>query len=71
MNIVIKIVVFILLIISSFIYNEFVVINICGFSKNTKLFLDYEAKNETIIRKDTEMSEEILIEVADIFQNDK
>ena len=34
---------YILLIIASFIFNEFLVINICGMAKNTKLFLDYEA----------------------------
>ena len=43
-NIAIKIIMFILLILTSFIYNEFLIINICGLSKNTKLFLDYEEK---------------------------
>ena len=43
-NITIKIIMFILLILTSFIYNEFLIINICGLSKNTKLFLDYEEK---------------------------
>ena len=28
------------------IYNEFLVVNICGLSKDTKLFLDYKAKKE-------------------------
>ena len=38
-----KIIMYILLILASFIFNEFLVINICGMAKNTKLFLDYEA----------------------------
>ena len=42
---------YILLIFSAFIYNEFIVINICGLSKNTKLFLEYEEKNELAIIK--------------------
>jgi len=31
------------------IYNEFLVINICGLGKNTKLFLDCEAEDELAI----------------------
>ena len=49
--IIFKIILFILLILISFIYNEFIVINICGLSKNTKLFLEYEEKNELAIIK--------------------
>lgn len=45
-NLILRIIMYILLILSSFIYNEFLVINICGLSKNTKLFLDEEAENE-------------------------
>ena len=41
-----KIIMYILLILASFIFNEFLVINICGMAKNTKLFLDYEAELE-------------------------
>ena len=41
-----KITMYILLILASFIFNEFLVINICGMAKNTKLFLDYEAELE-------------------------
>ena len=55
---IIKIIMFILLIISAFIYNEFLVINLCGLSKNTKLFLDYEAENEILFNKDIENNEE-------------
>ena len=50
-NLIAKIILFILLILASLIFNEFIVINICGLSKNTKLFLDYEAKNEIISSK--------------------
>jgi len=51
---IIKIIMFILLILSAFIYNEFLVLNICGLSKNTKLFLDYEAENEILLNRITE-----------------
>ena len=43
-DLIIRIISFILLILAALIYNEFLVINICGLSKNTQLFLDYEAK---------------------------
>ena len=45
-NLILRIIMFILLILSACIFNEFLIINICGLSKNTKLFLDYEAKKE-------------------------
>ena len=38
----IRITMYILLIIASFIFNEFIVINICGLANNTQLFLDYK-----------------------------
>ena len=55
-----KIIMYILIILASFIYNEFIVINICGLSKNTKLILEEEeavekAKNEE--RKPSESTE--------------
>ena len=34
------------MLIIAYIYNEFLVVNICGLSKDTKLFLDYQAKKE-------------------------
>ena len=37
---------YILLIIASLIFNEFLVINICGLANNTQLFLDYKAEND-------------------------
>ena len=43
---IIRIISFILLILAALIYNEFLVINICGLGKYTKLFLDYEAKRD-------------------------
>ena len=42
----IKFIMHILLIIGSFIFNEFIVINICGLANNTKLFLDYKEKRD-------------------------
>ena len=43
---IIRIISFILLILAALIYNEFLVVNICGLAKYTKLFLDYEAKRD-------------------------
>ena len=42
----IRLAMYILLIIASFILNEFLVINICGLANNTKLFLEYKEKND-------------------------
>ena len=42
----VRLVMYILLIIASLIFNEFVVINVCGLANNTKLFLDYKEKND-------------------------
>ena len=42
----IRIIMYVLLIISSFIFNEFVVINICGLANGTQLFLDYKENND-------------------------
>jgi hypothetical protein len=47
-----KIIMYILIILASFIYNEFIVINICGLSKYTTLILVDEAKNEGRIPSD-------------------
>ena len=38
----VRIIMYILLIIASFIFNEFLVINLCGLADDTKLFLDYK-----------------------------
>ena len=48
----IRIVMYILLIIASFIFNEIFVINICGLAKGTKLFLDYKEQNDLSLIKD-------------------
>ena len=53
-NLIIRIIMYILIILSSFIFNEFIVINICGSAKSTNLFLDYEANNEISFRVETE-----------------
>ena len=52
--IVVKIIMNIILILSSLIFNEILVINICGLSKDTKLFLDYEAEKEELINEEKE-----------------
>ena len=54
----IKITVYILLIFSTIIFNEFLVINIFNFAKNTKLFLDYEFEIENCINEEFEENEE-------------
>ena len=41
-----RLILYIFLLIIACIYNECLVVNICGLSKDTKLFLDYKAKKE-------------------------
>ena len=71
--IIIKIIIFVLLIFASFIFNEYLVINICGLAKKTKLFLDYEAGSELSNKKEDEsinsdFSKDIpLIKESDIY----
>ena len=48
----IRLVMYILLIFASLIFNEFLVINICGLANNTKLFLDYKEKNDLSLIKE-------------------
>ena len=43
---IVRIIMYIILIIASFIFNEFLVINICDLAKDTKLFLDYKEKKD-------------------------
>ena len=45
-NLVFNLIIYILLIFAALVYNEFFIINICGLSKYTKYFLDFEAINE-------------------------
>ena len=59
---VVKLITFILLILSSFIYNEFLVINICGLANKTNLFLDYNSQSENSSRNESEMSITLSIE---------
>ena len=47
----IRIVMHILLIIASFIFNEIFVINICGLANGTKLFLDYKEQKDLSLIK--------------------
>ena len=48
----ITLIIYLILIIASFIFNEFLVINICNLAKDTKLFLDYKEKRDlSIIEK--------------------
>ena len=45
-----RIVLFLLII--ACIYNEYLVVNICGLSKDTKLFFDFKEKEDQILLKD-------------------
>ena len=45
-NLILNLIIYILLIFAALVYNEFLIINICGLSKYTKYFLDFEAENE-------------------------
>ena len=48
-----RIIMYVILTFASLIFNEFIVINICGLSKDTQLFLNYEAEKElSMIDKD-------------------
>jgi hypothetical protein len=45
-NLIMNLIIYIILIFAALVYNEFLIINICGLSKNTKYFLNFEAENE-------------------------
>jgi hypothetical protein len=45
-NLILDLIIYIILIFAALVYNEFLIINICGLSKYTKYFLDFEAINE-------------------------
>ena len=53
----IRLVMYILLIIVSFIFNEILVINICGLADGTKLFLDYKEQKDLSLIKDVNSSD--------------
>ena len=48
-----RIFMYILLILISCIYNEFLVINICGLAKDTKLFLDFKEEDDKLLSRKT------------------
>ena len=55
--IIIKSIIYVLLIFAALVFNEFLVLNFCSLAKNTKLFLDFEAKKEM----NNKISEENLV----------
>ena len=69
----IRLIMYILLIIASLIFNEFIVINICGLANNTKLFLDYKEKNDLnlISEINNEISPDDLISEVNIEENNR
>ena len=58
---IIRFIMFIILIIASFIYNEFLVINICGLGNDTKLFLDYKEKHDLSLIEEINENDDITI----------
>ena len=64
---------YILLIIASLIFNEFVVINICGLANKTKLFLDYKEENDLnlIGELNNEINPDDLISEVNIEENNR
>ena len=58
---IIRFIIIIILIIASFIYNEFLVINICGLGNDTKLFLDYKEKNDLSLIEEINENDDITI----------
>ena len=64
---------YILLIIASLIFNEFLVVNICGLANNTKLFLDYKEKNDfnLIGELNNEITPDDLISDVNIEENSR
>ena len=54
LDICLRIIMFIILLLIACIYNEFLVVNICGLSKDTKLFLDYKEKEDLFLTEITD-----------------
>ena len=50
----IRFIMFIILILTSFIYNEFIVFNCCGLNTGTKLYLDYKEKFDIALIEETD-----------------
>ena len=69
----VRLIMYILLIIASLIFNEFVVINICGLANNTKLFLDYKEENDLnlIGELNNEINPDDLISDVNIEENNR
>ena len=69
----VRLVMYILLIIASLIYNEFVVINICGLANKTKLFLDYKEENDLYLigELNNEINPDDLISEVNIEENNR
>lgn len=59
---VLKIIIYIILFISVAIFNEIIIINICGLSEKTKLFLDQESKLEKLCEKTDENLDDVNLE---------
>ena len=69
----VRLVMYILLIIASLIFNEFVVINVCGLANNTILFLDYKEKNDLSLigELNNEITPDDLISEDNIEENNR
>ena len=69
----IRIVMYVLLIIASFIFNEIVVINICGLANGTQLFLDYKEQKDLSLINEIELnsSEYLSEKINDIITETK
>ena len=48
-----RIIMYLLLILISCIYNEFLVVNICGLGKDTKLFLDFKEEDDKLLSRNS------------------
>ena len=60
----IRLVMYILLIIASLLFNEFLVINICGLANDTKLFLDYKEQTDLFLINEVYNENDNLSEVT-------
>ena len=72
-RLILRLIMYILLIIASLIFNEFLVVNICGLANNTKLFLDYKEKNDfnLIGELNNEITPDDLISDVNIEENSR
>ena len=72
-RLILRLIMYILLIIASLIFNEFLVVNICGLANNTKLFLNYKEKNDfnLIGELNNEITPDDLISDVNIEENSR